>query len=127
MIVGYGIDIMGVERIRNAINRHPKRFLDKIYSPAELITVNDMDGSRREEVLTTYWAVKEATMKALGTGHRQGVRFIDIEVCHEKSGKPYINLYGKSKEIADKLGVKNIHVSMSHLEGIVAAAVIFED
>ena len=127
MIIGYGLDIMSVERIRNALNKYVSRFLNKVYTKAELSTVNNINESRREEVLTTYWAVKEATMKALGTGHRQGVRFVDIEVCHEKSGKPYINLYGRSKEIADKLGVKNIVVSMSHLESIVVAGVIFED
>jgi len=65
-------------------------------------------------------------MKALGTGNRMGVYFKDIEVLHEKSGRPYIKLYGWSKHHLERLGVTNIAVSMSHLKDIVVGTVIFE-
>ncbi|MBS3147022.1 holo-ACP synthase [Candidatus Woesearchaeota archaeon] len=127
MIISYGIDIMQPSRIQAAICAHGEGFLSRIY------TTMEVESARRKryqsgvmEVLTAYWSVKEATMKALGTGNRQGVKFKDIEVCHENSGRPYIELYGIAKEIADKLGVKNIFVSMSHLDDMVVAGVIFE-
>ena len=125
MIVGYGIDIMSTIRIKNAIERFGERFLKRVYTDNEIQLV-----SRRKnkyEVYTAYWAVKEATMKALGTGNRMGVYFKDIEILHEKSGKPYLKLYNWSKKHADKLGVKNVAVSMSHLKDIVVGSVIFED
>ena len=127
MIIGYGIDIMKPSRIQDAIMRYKDEFLNRIYTNTERDSANRKRYiSGFMEVLTVYWSVKEATMKALGTGNRHGVRFKDIEVCHEGSGRPYVNLYGVSKETADKLGVKNIIVSMSHLDDIVVAGVIFE-
>ncbi|MCD6399386.1 holo-ACP synthase [candidate division WOR-3 bacterium] len=125
MIVGFGIDIMSTERIKKAIDRFGDRFIKRIYTSREIELV-----SRRKnqyEVYAAYWAVKEATMKALGTGNRMGVYFKDIEILHEKSGKPYLKLYNWSKKHAVKLGVKNVVVSMSHLEDIVVGSVIFED
>lgn len=128
MIIGYGIDIMKPSRIQGAIKSYGQDFIERIYTPTEI------DSAKRKryqskvvELLTAYWSAKEATMKALGTGNRHGVRFKDIEVCHENSGKPYVKLYGKSKEISESLGVKNVVLSMSHLDDIVVASVIFED
>jgi|SRR3989344_1694854 len=127
MIIGYGIDIMKPSRIQGAIKCYGSDFLNRIYTATEIRSAaRKRYHSGVIEVLTAYWSVKEATMKALGTGNRHGVRFRDIEVCHESSGRPYINLYGISKEIADKLGVKNIVLSMSHLDDVVVAGVIFE-
>lgn len=78
------------------------------------------------QICTAFWAAKEAAMKALGTGNRQGVRFRDIEIRHEPSGKPYLVLYGASEEHARRLRVDNIEVSMSHLGDHAIASVIFE-
>ena len=125
MIVGYGIDIMNTARIERAITRFREHFLNKIYTEYEI------EFSRRRnhgsvQLYTSYWAVKEAAMKALGTGARRGVRFKDIEVRHERSGKPFLLLYGIAGEFASRLGVDNIAVSMSHLRDVVVASVIFE-
>ncbi len=124
MIVGYGIDIMSTSRIKGAVERFGDKFLRRIYTDNEIKLITRR--KNKYEVLTAYWAVKEATMKALGTGNRMGVYFKDIEILHERSGKPYLKLYGWSKRHADRLGVKNIVVSMSHLEDIVVGTVIFE-
>jgi holo-[acyl-carrier protein] synthase len=125
MIVGYGIDIMSTARIANAITRFHEKFLRRIYTEYEIEFT-----SRRNkgglQLFTAYWAAKEAAMKALGTGARRGVRFKDIEVRHERSGKPFLLLYGAAREFSHKLGVDNIVVSMSHLRDIVVASVIFE-
>jgi len=125
MIIGYGIDIMSTARIEKAITLFNERFLRRIYTDYEI------EFSRRRnagsvQLYTSYWAVKEAAMKALGTGARRGVRFKDIEVRHERTGKPFLLLYGVAQEFARRLGVDNIAVSMSHLRDVVVASVIFE-
>lgn len=125
MIVGYGIDIMKTSRIKRAIERFGTRFIIRIYTKGEIEFCKKRK-SHPFQVYASFWAVKEAAMKALGTGHRRGVRFRDIEVCHHPSGKPYLRLYGKSEKICKNLGTKNIEVSMSHLDNLVIGAVIFE-
>lgn len=125
MIVGYGIDIMSTARIKRTIARFARRFLERVYTDHERV-VAEKRNKGAYQLYTSFWAVKEATMKALGTGNRRGVRFIDIEVRHERSGKPFIELNGIAKEFSEKIGVDNIVVTMSHLEDIVVASVIFE-
>ena len=71
--------------------------------------------------------VKEASMKALGTGWRLGVRWRDIEVTNAPSGKPTLNLAGASRQFADRLGVKHISLSITHSGNLAFAQVIFED
>jgi len=124
-MLSQGIDLIETERINGAIERFGDRFLHKIYTPYER-ELCDRSLLLRVQRYATYWAVKEATMKALGTGYRKGVIFRDIETRHESSGKPYLILYGRSKEIAEELGVKDIAISMSHLENIAVAIVTFE-
>jgi holo-[acyl-carrier protein] synthase len=125
MIIGYGIDIMSTGRINRAITRFRDRFLRRIYTDYE-IEFTKRRNRGDVQLYTAYWAAKEAAMKALGTGARRGVRFKDIEVRHERSGKPFLLLYGIAGEFAQKLGVDNIVVSMSHLRDVVVASVIFE-
>ena len=125
MVVGHGIDIMSTSRIEKAIQRFGNRFMTKIYTEHE----REVIARRRahaSQICTSLWAAKEATMKALGTGNRQGVRFRDIEIRHEPTGKPYIRLYGASEQHAKRLHVDNIEVSMSHLDDNAVASVIFE-
>lgn len=125
MIIGHGIDIMSTKRIENAIHRFGEQFVSRIYTPYERAGIEKRK-KYASQLYTAYWAAKEATMKALGTGNRRGVRFIDIEIRHETSGKPYIRLYGISKERAREMNVDTINLSMSHLEDIATASVIFE-
>jgi len=125
MIVGHGIDIMSTERIRKAIIRYGEYFLSKVYTGEERKQAEERKKSKYQ-IYTAYWAAKEAVMKALGTGNRKGVRFRDIEIKHESSGKPYVSLHGKSEEYARKLRVYNIVLSMSHLHDNAIASVIFE-
>src|SRR5947199_207630 len=69
---------------------------------------------------------KEAGMKALGTGWRRGVRWVDLEVVREKSGRPTLKLAGEAEKIAKQLGVKHIALSITHTEEQALAQVIFE-
>jgi holo-[acyl-carrier protein] synthase len=120
-----GIDISEADRIEAAITRHGAPFLERIYTPRE---VHYCEGRKNKfERYAARFAAKEAGMKALGTGWRFGVRWRDIEVANALSGKPTLNLSGVAREIADRLGVKNISLSITHSGNLALAQVIFED
>src|ERR1700733_2115639 len=124
MIVGLGIDICEVNRIREAIERHGEAFLKRIYTPSEIAYCKKHRVPY--ERYAARFAAKEATMKALGTGWRRGVRWVDIEVVRLPSGRPTIELRGAAREHAEHLGVSRIHVSLTHSGNIAFAEVIFE-
>jgi holo-[acyl-carrier protein] synthase len=124
MIVGTGIDIAEVPRIREAITRFGDRFLQRIFSTGE-IRYCDSKANRVERYAARF-AAKEAAMKALGTGWNHGVRWCDCEVTRLPGGRPIITFHGKAAEIAAKLGVKNAALSLSHTEEQAIAHVILE-
>jgi holo-[acyl-carrier protein] synthase len=124
MIVGLGVDITEVERVRGAIERQGERLLKRVYTERERAYCEKF--KNKYERYAGRFAVKEATMKALGTGWSRGVRWVDIEVVREKSGKPTLELHGEARRIADKLGVKNIAITITHTASQALAQVIFE-
>ena len=89
MIVGLGLDIAEIDRIGAAIERHGEPFLKRLYTPAEVAYCESH--KNRFERYAARFAAKEAAMKALGTGWRYGVRWRDIEVTREPTGKPTLN------------------------------------
>jgi holo-[acyl-carrier protein] synthase len=125
MIVGLGMDIAEVDRIAAAIERHGRTFLTRVFTPAEIAYCEKH--RNRTERFAGRFAAKEAAMKALGTGWRHGVRWVDIEVIREPSGKPTLKLSGASRAIADRLGVKNIAITITHTGNTALAQVIFEN
>ncbi|MBI3670723.1 MAG: holo-ACP synthase [Acidobacteria bacterium] len=124
MIVGLGLDIAEIDRIRAAIERHGQAFLRRVFTPAE-IAYCERHRDRYERYAGRF-AAKEAAMKALGTGWRRGVRWIDIEVMRLPSGKPTLQLRGIAKEFADRLEVKHINVTITHSGNTALAQVILE-
>lgn len=120
-IIGIGIDLVEVKRIEDAVKKR-KNFLKRIYTKEE-IRMNP-EGEFRYQELAGRFAVKEAFFKAIKSGWRKGVTFSDVIVLNEPSGAPYIKLTGKAKEIADSLGAKNVHVSISHTDHIATGVVI---
>jgi holo-[acyl-carrier protein] synthase len=124
MIVGLGVDITEVSRIEATIARHGATFLKRVFTPSE-ITYCERHRNRAERFAGRF-AAKEATMKALGTGWARGVRWLDIEVVREPSGKPTLKLSGASQEIANRLGVKHIALTITHTGNTALAQVIFE-
>jgi holo-[acyl-carrier protein] synthase len=124
MIVGTGIDIAEVGRLREVITRFGDRFLDRIYTPGER-RYCDSKANRMERYAARF-AAKEAAMKALGTGWNHGVRWQDCEVVREPGGRPAIVFHGKASEFAAKLGVKNAALSLSHTAEQAFAQVILE-
>ena len=124
MIVGLGLDIAEVDRIEASIRRHGRAFVERIFTAAEIAYCEKH--RNRAERFAGRFAAKEAAMKALGTGWAHGVRWVDIEVIREPGGKPTLKLSGASREIAGRLGVKNIALTITHTGNIALAMVIFE-
>jgi holo-[acyl-carrier protein] synthase len=124
MIVGTGIDLAEVPRIRQSIARYGGRFLNRIYTAAE-IRYCDSKANRVERYAARF-AAKEAAMKALGTGWSHGVRWRDCEVVRLPGGRPTIAFHGRASEIAARLGVKNAALSISHTAEQAIAQVILE-
>ena len=124
MIVGLGLDIAEVGRVKAVMERHSQSFVKRVFTPAE---AKYCDGFRNKyERYAGRFAAKEAAMKALGTGWRRGVRWQDIEVIREASGRPTLELRGVAREVALKLGVKRISLTITHTAQQALAQVIFE-
>lgn len=124
MIVGTGIDIAEVPRIRDSISRFGERFLHRVFTDGE-IRYCDSKANRAERYAARF-AAKEAAMKALGTGWNHGVRWRDIEVVRQPGGRPTITFRGKAAEFAARLGAKNVSLSLSHTPEQAIASVILE-
>ncbi len=124
MIVGLGVDIAEVHRVEAAIRRHGRAFLQRVFTAAEIAYCERH--RNKYERFAGRFAAKEAAMKALGTGWRRGVRWVDIEVVRAPGGKPGLELRGRALEFAHRLEVKNIVLSITHSSETALAQVIFE-
>jgi holo-[acyl-carrier protein] synthase len=113
-----GTDIIEIERIRQAIERWGDRFLKRVYTEEELRLYG-----HRPHSLAASFASKEAVMKVLGTGNR-GVAWREIETLYRPTGKPLIRLNGRAEKVAEKLGIKEIDVSLSHSRAYATATAI---
>ena len=125
MILGTGVDLAEVDRIREAVGRYGRRFVERIFTPAEIAYVERK--ANRYERYAARFAAKEAGMKAIGTGWKQGVRWRDFEVANLPSGKPTLRLYGRAAQIAARLGVRSVSLSLTHTAQSGLAHVILED
>lgn len=113
-----GIDIIEVNRLRAAIERHGERFLARIFTDAERQQLAEDLPS-----LSARWAAKEAVAKALGTGIGD-VSWLEIEVLRGPAGEPQLRLFGEAERLAAKHGIQQWSVSLSHtIEHAVAMAV----
>ncbi len=124
MIVGTGVDIVETSRLEAALERHGERFARRIFSPAEIAYCEKF--RQKSERYAARFAAKEAAFKALGTGWGEGVRWLDVEVTHQPSGKPELLLHGRAQALAREMGVVGMSVSISHSDRYVIAQVIFE-
>ena len=123
-IVGMGTDLAEVDRIELSIARFGARFLERIYTAGEIAYVAGK--ANHFERYAARFAAKEAGMKALGTGWSGGIRWHDLEVTNLPSGRPMLLLHGKAAEHANGLGVRHIHLSLSHTATMAIAFVILE-
>lgn len=121
MILGIGLDLVKVERIRAALEKESFRL--RIYTEAERAYL--LKKSDPSESAAGMWAAKEAALKALGTGVGPA-SLIEAEVLHEENGRPILRLCGRAKIIAEEMGVKNVFLSITHTDDTAAAQVILE-
>jgi holo-[acyl-carrier protein] synthase len=124
VILGSGIDLAEVPRVRASIERFGAKFIDRIFTAREIAYVERK--ANRFERYAARFAAKEAGMKALGTGWRRGVRWKDFEVINLPSGKPTLQLHGVAKTIAEQQGVVAISLSITHTQETGMAFVVFE-
>ncbi|HXV13610.1 MAG TPA: holo-ACP synthase [Candidatus Krumholzibacteria bacterium] len=124
MIRGLGIDSIELARVARVHAEYGARFLERILTPAE----RDYVARWADPVprIAGRFAVKEACMKALGTGWGAGVRWRDIEVVRHPSGKPEIQLHGRAKEICAALGGAVVHCTITHTDDHAMAVVVIE-
>ncbi len=139
MILGIGTDIVNCKRIQSAYEKFGDHFLGRILTEKEKAQMPTSHISKQPEDtshssfsmncpqwLAARFAVKEAAVKALGTGFSEGISFLDIEVLREEGKAPYITFLGNAKKKADALGVCASHVSYSHEKEFAIAYVILE-
>jgi holo-[acyl-carrier protein] synthase len=125
MIVGTGIDLVEIARIRSSHQRYGQRFLDRIYTAGEQAYCLRKRNSA--ESLAARFAAKEAGAKALGTGISHGVSWLEIEVVRAPSGRPTIRFHGRAREFASRLGMARAALSLTHTDELAMANVILED
>jgi holo-[acyl-carrier protein] synthase len=113
-----GIDVIEIERIKSARERWGNRFLNRIYTPKELVYC-----LAKNERLAGRFAAKEAVSKALGVGIR-ALRWKDIEVLRGEGGKPHVFLHGKAAKIANTQGIAGLDVSITHSRSEAIAFVV---
>jgi holo-[acyl-carrier protein] synthase len=124
-ISGLGVDIVEIERMRRALERHP-RMRERLFSEEERTYC---DSRARPEIhYAMRFAAKEAVLKALGMGFSGGIRFTDVEVVRDERGRPVPRLSGRAEEIAREAGVVEMHLSLSytHLNAVASAVAVTE-
>ena len=124
MILGTGIDIVDIDRIRAVLERHQDRFLSRLFSPDEIKYC--MKRHDPLPCLAARFATKEATVKALGTGFSKGIGFKDVVVV-SRPGRPTVRLSGNAKKVADSMRMSCIHLSISHERKYAVAVVVIEN
>lgn len=125
MIVGIGIDIVELHRIKKILERNPEAFIRRVLSPSEQENLPS-GGNRKVEYLAGRYAAKEAVAKALGTGIGKVFSFLDAEVCPTEGGKPILSL---NSAVWEKLNLDDdhrLHLSISHSREYAIAQVVLE-
>jgi len=119
------VDLCEVDRIRKAIaSSHGRRLVERVFTPREIAYAERR--ANPYERFAARFAAKEAGMKALGTGWRGGLGWQDLEVINLPSGRPTLQFHRRAVEIAEKLGVVNVALSITHTAGQALAMVILE-
>ncbi len=121
-VIGLGTDIIECLRIAKMIEKHGELFLKRVYTEHEVGYCSSRKAANQH--YAGRWAAKEAVLKAMGTGWSRGIRWRDIEVKVEMSGKPNVYLHGTAKEICDELGIADIMISISHCRSHATATAI---
>ncbi len=121
-IVAHGIDLVDCPRIEAMVERHGKRFIQRVFTAAEQAYA----GKNKNEIekLAGRFAAKEAVLKLMGTGWRGKIAWTDVEVINNSSGQPEVTLGGEVEKIAGKLGIKHISISITHTANFAIASAV---
>jgi holo-[acyl-carrier protein] synthase len=111
-VLGIGTDIIECLRIAKMIERHGELFLTRVYTPHEIEYCTARKAATQH--YAGRFAAKEAVLKALGTGWTRGIQWRDLEVQNEMGGRPTLVLSGAAAELAEKTGIKEVLISISH-------------
>ena len=123
-ILGVGTDLVELERLDLSLRRHGQRWTDRICRPGEVKTTRR--GKAMVQHIGGLFAAKEAVLKALGTGWGQGLGFRQVEVIEMKSGRPGVCLHDQAAVRAREMGIRVIHLSISHERHYAMAVAIAE-
>ena len=124
MILGLGLDLVEVERVRAAVERQGEAFIERVLTSDEAAYCRFQ--AEPSIHIAARFAAKEAFSKAIGTGIGEGAGWRDIEVVRRDSGKPELVLHGKALESAESMGVVGMHLSITHTRLTAAAVVVLE-
>ncbi len=120
MNIAHGIDLVDFPRIAEMFERHGQRFMDRVFTAAEQEYANA--NKNKMEKLAGRFAAKEAILKLLGTGWRGKIAWTDIEIINNEMGQPQVTVSGEVKEIAQRLGIGDISVSITHTANFAIAS-----
>ncbi len=121
-IVAHGIDLVDCPRIEQMIKQHGDRFIKRIFTAAEQAYAEA--NRNKVEKLAGRFAAKEAILKLMGTGWQGNIAWTDIEVKNNSAGQPEVTLTGQVKQIAEKLGIKHISISITHTANFAIASAV---
>ena len=125
MVLGLGTDLIEIDRIDQSIRRFGDRFLDRIFTPAEIAFC--LRKKAPAESFAARFAAKEAGAKALGTGSSRGIAWKEIEVRRLPGEAPTLHWSGRARDRADQIGVRRVHLTLSHSHHYALAVVLAED
>lgn len=126
MVIGLGTDMIEIARIEHSLERYAAAFLRRVYTPGEIAYCQHKKKTAAESFAARF-AAKEAAAKALGTGISRGVTWREFEVRRWPGQRPELLLHGRASEIAARLGVKRLSLSLSHTRELAIAVVVAED
>ena len=121
-IVAHGIDLVDCPRIEAMVERHGRRFIERVFTASEQAYAEA--NKNGIEKLAGRFAAKEAILKLMGTGWRGKIAWTDVEVINNSSGQPEVTLSGEVEKIAGKLGIKHISVSITHTANFAIASAV---
>jgi len=128
MVFGIGVDIIEIERIQKQIAEHEDRFVGMVFTSGEISYCLRMKSAKGQaRCFAGRFAVKEAALKALGIGLRNGMQWKDIEVMNDALGKPALVFHHHARKSLENHRITSSHVTLSHNQNTAVAVVILEN
>ena len=124
MIIGIGIDLVEIDRVQKLLERHPARAAERLFTPGERAYCGK--SGKPAQSFAARFAAKEALFKALGTGWSAGAAWHEVEVLADDVGAPRLTLHGATLRLAEGLGMRRAHVSLTHTGALAGAFVVLE-